>query len=283
MNYLIRKFYLNVLKISGFFEIIYSFIFAKKSNTEVDVIITLHHKDKEKLANCIWGIKINLLHKINSIFIITDKFEEKINYVHNLKCEYINEKELLKISKKDINYKSHNIDRSGWLLQQLLNYQAVISLGDSEHKFAINADTILSRKQIFVKKNKIVFNACDDYQIDYFDIAKKLLDLPKLSFLSFTSHHMLYRRSIMKEMLTKIEEKFKTTWPEAILNNVNKKLHSCHSDFETYAQYHYNYYKNDMKVEYWFNKSIFKKDKIKNYFNHFYYKSLSFHSWAENR
>ena len=86
----------------------------------------------------------------------------------------------------------------------------------------------------------------------------------------------------MQEMLKTIEKNFNQLWYEAILNNVNKNLQSCHSDFETYAQFFYNHYKKSMKIEYWFNKSVFKDTKINNYFNHFIYKSISIHSWAKN-
>ena len=87
----------------------------------------------------------------------------------------------------------------------------------------------------------------------------------------------------MIDMLSLIERNFKKKWYLAILNNVNKNLHSCHSDFETYAQYFYNYHNKSMKIEYWFNKTVFKDTKILSYFNHLIYKSISFHSWAKNR
>ena len=65
------------------------------------------------------------------------------------------------------------------------------------------------------------------------------------------SHNILYKRSVMIDMLSLIERNFKKKWYLAILNNVNKNLHSCHSDFETYAQYFYNYHNKSMKIEYW--------------------------------
>ena len=87
----------------------------------------------------------------------------------------------------------------------------------------------------------------------------------------------------MKQMPKTIEKKFKEPWYLAILNNINKNLHSCHSDFDTYAQFFYNNYKKSMKIEYWFNKTVFKNTKINNFFNHFIYKSISIHSWADDR
>lgn len=279
-----RKLFLLNLKVKGIFEIFYQKLFEKKNSTlAVDVIITLHPKDNKILKDCLKGIKKNLMHSIRKIYIITKNSNKIKSLINEFDCIFVNEKSVLDLEKNQINYRPNNIDRSGWLYQQLLNYSGVISLGECEYKFCINADTILARQQKFFKNNKVVFNACDDYHYDYFDIAKKLLNIKKTSLFSFTSHSMLYKKSVMLDMLKLIEINFKTKWYLAILENVNKNLHSCHSDFETYAQYFYNYHKKSMIIEYWFNKTVFKDTKILNYFNHLMYKSISLHSWAKNR
>jgi hypothetical protein len=43
-------------------------------------------------------------------------------------------------------------------------------------------------------------------------------------------------------------------------------------------------FRNSVKVEYWFNKDVRKKDllNIKDIFNSFFYKSLSFHHWLKD-
>lgn len=278
-----RKLLLNILKIKGIFEIIFQKFRKKKIEFPVDVIITLHPKDNEILIDCLKGVKKNLLHEIKNFYIITNNSNKITNLLDKYGCIFVDEKQLLNLEKNQIDYKPKNKDRSGWLYQQLLNYSGVISLGKCEYKFCINSDTILSRQQKFFKNNKVVFNACDDYHHDYFDIAKKLLNIKKTSLFSFTSHNMLYKKSVMIEMLKLIENNFKKKWYFAILENVNKNLHSCHSDFETYAQYFYNYYRDSMLIEYWFNKTVFKDTKILSYFNHFIFKSISVHSWAKNR
>ena len=87
----------------------------------------------------------------------------------------------------------------------------------------------------------------------------------------------------MKQMFNTIEKKFKELRYLVILNNINKNLHSSHSDFDIYAQFFYNKYKKSIKIEYCFNKTVFKNIKINNFFNHFIYKSISIHSWADDR
>ena len=277
-----NKIDLILLKLNGFLELFFSFFLkSTKSNQSLDVIISLHEKDIEIIELCISALRINLMHEINYIFIITKNIESIKNKIKKLKCSFVDENSLIYLKKENINYVYKNIDRSGWLFQQLLNYAGVVKLGKSDYKFCINADTILSKKQKFLKNNKIVFNACDDYHFDYFEAAEKLLGLKYFSKFSFTSHHMLYRKSIMESMHKSIEKKFNESWDVAIYNNVDKSLHACHSDFETYAQYVFNYHRNLMKVEYWFNKTVFKNKNVSNYFDKFFFKSISFHSWAK--
>ena len=67
----------------------------------------------------------------------------------------MDENSLIDLKKENINYVYKNIDRSGWLFQQFLNYACVVKLGMSEYKFCINADTILSKKQTFLKIIKL--------------------------------------------------------------------------------------------------------------------------------
>lgn len=280
--------YLNIffLKLLGYFNFFFEFFFpVKKSLLPIDIIITIAPKDVDKLEDCLTGIKKNISHPIKNIFIIGKK-NLKLKAIEKLfSCIHVDENNLLNKKKLKIRYKYENIDRSGWLYQQLLNYQAVILLGKERYKLAINSDTVFSKKQKFEKNNKIVFNASDSYHAPYFDAARRLLDLKNVTNISFTSHHIVYDKKILFKMLKYIEDKYKDKWYNSIIKNIEYKHLSNHSEFETYAQYVMSKYKNLTKVEYWFNKTIFKKDKkiFVNIFSSYFYKSLSFHSWIDNK
>jgi 16S rRNA G1207 methylase RsmC len=143
------------LKIFGYFYFFFEFFFPiKKSLLPIDIIITIAPKDIDKLENCLIGIKKNILHPIKKIFIVGKK-NFKLKSVEKLfSCIHIEESDLLNKKKLNIRYKYNNIDRSGWLYQQLLNYQAVILLGKERYKLAINSDTVFSKKQKFEKIKK---------------------------------------------------------------------------------------------------------------------------------
>ncbi len=274
------------LKIIGYLSFIkYFFLPTKSIDTSIDVIITIAPKDVDKLENCLIGIKKNILHPISQIFVIGKSSLELSNIEKKYSCVHVEEENLLSKNKLNINYTYNDIDRSGWLYQQMLNYEAVLSLGNENLKLAVDSDTVFSKKQIFIKGKKIIFNASDSYHRPYFEAAKKLLDLPKVTNISFTSHHIIYNRKFLMSMLNYIKNKYnEKEWYNAILKNIDYQCFSNHSEFETYAQYVMYEFRNSVKVEYWFNKDVRKKDllNIKDIFNSFFHKSLSFHDWLKN-
>ena len=54
-------------------------------------------------------------------------------------------------------------------------------------------------------------------------------------------------------MLKKLKKKNDKEWINAILNKCDFDELSCHSEFETYGQFYYNFYRHKMILEYWFN------------------------------
>jgi hypothetical protein len=275
--------YILYLKLSGYINFILEIFFPlKKSSVALDVIITVATKDINKLENCLLGIKKNILHKISNIFIIGEKNPELERIEKKFECIHVEENFLLKKNSLGIKYFFNKIDRSGWLFQQLLNYQAVISLGNEKFKLSIDSDTVFCKKQKFEKNNKIVFNAANSYHLPYFVSAKNLLDLKEVTNISFTSHHVIYNKEYLLEMLLYLEKKYGQIWHRAIIENIKYDSLSNHSEIETYAQFVMEKYKHSVKIEYWFNRTVFQKNKKKfaNIFNCFLYKTLSFHAWA---
>lgn len=276
-------FYILYIKIVGYIKFFIEIIFPlKKSLIPLDVIITVAPKDIDKLENCLLGIKKNIFHKISNIFIIAKKNSKLEEIEKKFSCIHVEEDSLLNKISLGIKYIYNDIDRSGWLFQQLLNYQAVITLGKEKFKLAIDSDTVFCRKQKFENNKKIILNAANSYHIPYFNAAKELLDLKNVTNVSFTSHHIIYNTEYLLEMLNYLQKKYNKVWYKAIIENIDYNCLSNHSEFETYAQFIVNKYKHTIKVEYWFNKTVFKEDhkKISNIFDCFFYKTLSFHSWA---
>ena len=272
-----RYIYLFYLKT----KVIKNFFLNKKSFSDnVDVIIVCAEKDTHTLKMCINSVKKNLLHNINDFYVISP-LSKKIKKICNAeRVKFINEKKILPKKKLKLNYVHKRVDRSNWLYQQFLSYASVITLGKCNYKFCINADTILLKKQKFIFNNRILFNVSDEYHLPYFKVFNKMFKKKPLN-VSLTSHHMLYDKKVMKQMLKELEFKYSVKWYKAIIKNCNLKINSCHSDFETYGQYFFNIFPNRSNFEYWWNIVRFNSLKIK-FYEKFFYKSISFHSWARN-
>lgn len=277
-----KNFNLYFLKIStGFKMLINKFLPKIKSKKKIDIIITVAPKDFNKVTDCINSLRKYLLDNIANIYLVgpIDKKIFNISKINN--CIFVDENNLLEKEKLNIEYIYKKKDRSNWLYQQLLNYKAVMKLGEENYKLAFNADTIMTSYQKFLIGNKIVFNISSDYHKPYFDIAKKLLNLNSITNFSFTSHHIIYDKKILLEMLEIIERESGVEWFKAIIKKCNYDELSCHSEFETYGQFYYNYYRHNMILEYWFNLTQTKKGNINFIKKGLFCKSISNHHWSE--
>lgn len=276
-----RNIFILYLKIYGYFKSILDLFFLKiTKDTNLDIIITTAEKDFDKIEKCVKSLRLYLLHNISSIFIVAPKKNKIIEISKKLKCTFVDENEIINKNELNFEYVVNNLNRFGWIYQQLLNFKSVLSLGNERYKLSFDSDTELLKKQKFIFGDKVQFNVSDEYHEPYFSVAKKILDLNVNTNFSMTSHHMIYDRLIMSEMLKKIETVTNKNWINGIISNSDLSNQSCHCEYETYGQYYYNHYRSQMKLEYWFNKTIF-KDKEINFFEKIYYKSISNHEWAK--
>ena len=279
----LKNFNLYFLKIStGLKMIINKFLPKIKSKKKLDIIITVAPKDFNKVADCIHSLRNYLLDNIADIFLVGPTDEKIFNISKRNNCIFVDENNLLEKENLNIKY-NYKKDRSNWLYQQLLNYKAVTKLGKENYKLAFNADTIMTSHQKFLIGDKVVFNISSDYHEPYFKIAKNLLNINTITNFSFTSHHIIYNKKILLEMLERIERENDTEWFKAIIKKCNYDELSCHSEFETYGQFYYNYYRHNMILEYWFNLNQTKKSNINLIKKGLFCKSISNHHWIEQK
>lgn len=257
-----------------------------RSNIPIDVVIVAVNKDYDILPYTIDSIRINVRHPIDNIIIISPKSKTIMNLCKIKKCVFVDENTVLPITKKNINYTYNGINRSGWLFQQLLKWSGN-KYSKNEFFLIADADTIFCRPQIFAYKNKVILSVCNQLcHIPYFDIYKKLLGFEIKPLINFTSHHLLFRKTVLSELKQKIEKRNETNWYKAIINNINSSEGSFISDYETYGQFFYSNYSNECILEHWFNLSLSKTKYFSNISkllkkNNKKYKTISFHSYKK--
>lgn len=253
------------------------------SDVPIDIMMAAVDKDYNVLPHVIDSIRKNVRHPIGDIIIITPKSESIINLCKIKKCVFVDENTVLPITKKDINYKVAGVDRSGWLFQQLLKYAAE-KYCKQKYYLVTEADTIYLRPRVFEQKGKIIFPCNHSLcHVPYIYAYKAILGKTIYPYLNFTSNHVLMNKERLKQLKFNIELHCKKPWYRAIIENIDKTDGSSISDYETYGQYMYNNYRNEIILEDWSNISLKRPSSIdinelSNKLGH-KYKDISFHSY----
>jgi len=252
------------------------------SEVKLDVIIPLIEKDLFTFPYMIDSVRKNLLHPLGRIYVISPKSEKIRKICKEKDLININENEILPLCVKDIDYNVNGVNRAGWLFQQFLKLSADKISNSDSYLFA-DTDTIFIRPQKFESGGKYIFDVSDEYHVPYFKMYKRLVGEDTLEVISFIAHHMIVNKKILIEIKDMIEKRFGCRWYEAILQNIDKDEPSGFSEFELYGHYMLNHYRDAMKIEYWYNKSISRKEiyKIDELveLNKDKYKTLSFQSY----
>ncbi len=259
--------------------------FNNKINSDVpiDVVIPAVDKDADVLKYVIDSIRKNVRHPIGDIVIVSPKSEIIMDLCKAKECIFVDEKTVLPITKKDINYTVRGENRSGWLFQQLLKWS-----GDkyvkNDYFLIADADTIFCRPQVFIDKEKVILPVNSQLcHIPYFEVYRKLTGDEIKPLVNFTSHHSLFQKNKLAAVKKKIEEQCGVQWYSAIINNIDINEGSFVSDYETYGQFVYQNYPKEFILEHWFNLSLSRKnlDNLLELVNKcgLDYKSISFHSY----
>lgn len=261
-----------------------------KSETKIDVVIPAIDKDYDTLVFVVDSLRKNIKNPISTIHIVSPLNSTKIKDLCRKKgCKFVDENTVVPITKRDIvfnpkdKYFPNGLDRSSWIFQQLLKW-GMDKICKEDHILIADSDTIFIRPQIFTFDEKIIMScSADPCHIPYYRAYEKLLGEKARPLYNFTSHHTLFDKKLLGELKEKIEENTGDIWYKAIIHNLDQNETSCVSDYETYGQFLFHHYRENIILENWYNlslnrndlKNIKKLEKEKS--NRF--KTISFHSY----
>ena len=229
------------------------------SNFPLDVVIFVVPKDCDILPICVQSIRKNLKHPIKNIYIVAPDSKDINIIAERLGCIFVDEDTVLPLQKKDIEYTSfEGVDRSGWLFKQLLIFGIEKTL-NLQNYYVIDADTLLVTPQVFEKNNKLVLLHSDEFHVPYFDVYHNLIGSYPEVLLSFVAHQMIFSKEIVTSLKLFLEERFGTSWIQAILDCTDYSSQSGFSEYELYGNWALKTCKNQFTREYWFNFSENKK------------------------
>ena len=247
----------------------------------IDILITCLPKDVDILPLTIKSIFEHIKHKIDTIYIVSPEGKEIQDYCKSNHYTFVNEKEVLGFDKNYIKYEVNGLDRSGWLLQQLLKLSGD-TICKNEHFLVVDADTLFIKPRTFKIDKKTIIDFSDEYHLPYYRTYEKLLKLKHRSPVSFICHYMLFEKKKLRSLKLHIENIHKDKWYDAIINNIDPFESSSFSEFETYANFVLEKYRKEYILEYWFNKSLNRIesniDTEITHLNH-KYKTVSYHTY----
>ncbi|BBH23698.1 hypothetical protein Back11_50430 [Paenibacillus baekrokdamisoli] len=223
---------------------------------KIDILIPAIEKDLGTLPYVIDSVRKQVKHPIGKFMIVSPDSKKIRQLCARKGCTFINEKTVLPITKKSINYQSARWDRSGWLFQQLLKLGGS-KLGKQDYYLVIDADTVLIRPHVFkTTGGRTVFYYRKWSQPEYFKTYKKLMGRKADSPTSFVTHYMLFERAKVARLKRIIEAKHQTSWHSAIIRSINKKQQFGFSEFETYGNFLHAHYRNQYVLKKALNTSL---------------------------
>lgn len=273
------------------FVIIDAKIYDVNSSDPIDLVMPCHPKDLETLDLCIDGALKNIK-GIRRVIVVsetklTDKaewFPEEL-YPFN---KYTIAFEIFGNQEEAQKYIENPKNRAGWILKQLLVlYHTRVIPGLSSNVLFIDCDTIFMKPVTFFDNDGCaLYNPGYEISKFYFDHGARVIPGFKKVFRNYSgiSHHMLFQKSILEDMLNVIELNGKDEAWKVLCRAIDKKCmyRSPLSEYELYFNFAFaNTNQVKLRSLVWQNSPDFCR------LDHFHrinkYDYMSFHHYVRNK
>ncbi len=214
---------------------------ACSSSLPIDIVIPVAEKDAMVLPLVVQSIKAFVRHPINKFYVISPHVEEVGPYLESHQIEYFTDEEILDRPTSFFDFKFNGVDRSGWLKQQFIKL-AGDRFCEMEHYLVVDSDTVFVRPLVFFHRDRYVMHVSKAYHRPYYELFSRLLGYRRISSLSFISHHMLFNKTLVREMKKDIAAHTGLEWDEAVMKYLSHDTVSPFSEYETYGNYLFNKY-----------------------------------------
>lgn len=192
-------------------------------SSNIDVVIPTHEKDLGTLDYVIEGIRKNVADVRRIIIVSKEKYTDKAEWFNEANYPF---------SYKEISdlVKGKNV---GWNFQQLLKlYSTLVIPGILDNVLIVDADTVFYRRVKFFENGIPLYNLSKDKNLDQdkfhvqtLNHIKKIMpeiaeNLPKeFDSISGICHHMLFQKSIIQDLMRRIEKRYEEVFYKAFLKN----------------------------------------------------------------
>jgi len=214
------------------------------NNSLFDIVIPVGPNDKDIIIKQIEYTKKNVIGYRNIYLICYDPS------IIIDGCITINEN-IFPFSIETVSNFHGKLSRNGWYLQQLLKlYAPIVIPGILERCLAIDSDTFFLNPTTFINNNKCLHNYGTEYNIEYFKHMLRVdEDLVKIDAdKSGISHHMMFEKIYVNELINKIEKKHNDKFYNVFLKMVTDFTGSGASEYEMYFNYMLKNYSNKIEL-----------------------------------
>ena len=191
------------------------------------------------------------------VYIFTDKRYKRFlpkEVLRDDKCVVVDENELFEgLTQDNLKKLFSKLGRTkmgtGWYFQQFLKMAFALSdYCDTEYYLSWDSDTIPLRNLVFFNEGgKPYFTMKTERHIPYFVAIERLLGITNINSRSYIAENMMFKKSIMKELINKIQSNKQVegnAWYEKIIYAIEPESVSPmgYSEFETYGNYCLNFH-----------------------------------------
>ncbi len=218
-----------------------SFPPLEPSQEPIDVVIPIIAKDLHILPLCLEGVRRQVSHPIQQIYIVAPANDEIIQFCTAHHLEFVNEKSVLGCVPKDLGLQICDAqgrvrDRSGWLFQQFIKLSGKV--GTCRYYLCIDADHVLIRPHTFLTPDgKTVFYMSYEEHPPYYENIQRLLPDLSLDKLSYVDHKMLFDKEQLKALHQALSTRSGKPWMQTILDSYDRHCHAGFSEFELYGNF----------------------------------------------
>lgn len=218
---------------------------------EITVVIPAHPKDFILLQAVIDGITLNSRNPIREFLIITPTPEKPGVWAEH-SITFLQDKEVLSAQVSNYFQSESSKKLDGWIKQQVLKIETVLSHVTTGHAVVLDADTVILAPRVFTSVGVQELSFATEYHEPYFSHVSRFNGELRRTGLSFVTHYQLWNKAIVRDI-----------WADGKLIDwlmMRDEDHiSCISEYQTYGQYLVSNYSACYKFTRWGNVNFSRK------------------------
>lgn len=254
------------------------------SDIAVDIVIPATSKDANTLSYCIQGVRKYLRHPIGDVFVIAPHDQKIVDLAEAENAIFVDETSLGLPTKEEIQFfcAKTGADRNGWILQQFIKLSGD-KIANLDHYYVIDSDTVLTRPQSFQHFDKLVFLLNEYFTVQYMQANQRISGIGVQLRYGFVAHQMLFRNAWLAELKAAIEERHQKPWTKAVIDGLERRKGNGFCEYELYGNWCYANYRDQIQCIHWENGEVKPSLIAETNLDDPNYRSLSFHSYLEDR